>query len=458
MFDLLILGGGPAGYHAAELAAQAGLKTALFEKRAVGGVCLNEGCIPSKTLLHSAKIFDYMNGYGAHYGVTCESPKLDYPAVVKRKDKVVKKLVVGIEGTLKRAGVTMVKEIATIEKRLDMALGGGFEVRAAGEVYQGAKLLLCTGSEPILPPIDGLKDAVASGFAMTNREILALTEVPKRLVIVGGGVIGLEMASLMNSAQSEVTVIEMMNKIAGPTDAEISELLQKSYEKKGVKFLLGAKLTSVGKDSVTYEHGGQSTTLPCDKVLLSIGRRAVTAGIGLENIGVMTERGAVPTDAQQKTNVPGVFAAGDVNGKSMLAHTAYREAEVAIHTICGVKDAMTYDAIPSVIYTNPEVAGVGETLETAKAKGVDAHEIKLPMMMSGRYMAENEGGTGICKLVWEGKRLIGVHMLGNPCSEIISTAAVLIEKEISLEQAKRVVFPHPTVGEIIREGLFHFEA
>ena len=451
MHDLIIIGGGPAGYHAAELAAHEGLNTVLFEKRAVGGVCLNEGCIPSKTLLNSAKIYDYMTGYGKHYGVTCENPQLDYPAVVKRKDKVVKKLVVGIEGALKRGGVQLIKEAAAILGRTD----GGFQVKAGETAYEAKNLLICTGSEPVLPPIDGLKDALAAGFAMTNREILALTEIPKRLTIVGGGVIGLEMASLMNSAGSEVTVVEMLQKIAGPTDKDISSLLQANYEKKGVRFLLCAKLTKIGTDSVCYELDGKAETLPADKVLLSIGRRAVSAGIGLEAIGVALERGAILTDAQQKTNVPGVFAAGDVNGKSMLAHTAYREAEVAINTICGRKDKMEYNAIPSVIYTNPEVAGVGETLESAKEKGIDAHEQKLPMMMSGRYMAENEGGNGICKLVWEGRRLIGVHMLGNPASEIISTAAVLISKEVSLEQAKRVVFPHPTVGEVIREGFFH---
>ncbi len=450
MFDLIIIGGGPAGYHAAELAAHEGLKTLLIEKRAVGGVCLNEGCIPSKALLHSAKIFDYANGYGQHYGVTCENPKLDYPAIVKRKDKVVKKLVAGIEAALKKGNVEICKETAVIKGRIE----GGFEVQAGEQTYQGAKLLLCTGSEPVLPPIDGLKPALESGFAMTNREILALTEPPKRLVIVGGGVIGLEMASLMNSAQSEVTVIEMLDKIAGPTDAEISSLLQKNYEKKGVKFLLKAKLTSIGTDSVTYELDGKTETINCDKVLLSIGRRAVTAGIGLEAIGVVTDRGAVTTDPQQKTNVAGVFASGDINGKSMLAHTAYREAEVAINTICGRKDTMEYNAIPSVIYTNPEAASVGETLETARAKGLEVHEVKLPMMFSGRYMAENERGDGICKLIWEGKRLIGVHMLGNPCSEIISTAAMAISREISLEQLKKVVFPHPTVAEILHESFY----
>ncbi|MCL2812602.1 MAG: dihydrolipoyl dehydrogenase [Clostridia bacterium] len=451
MHDLIIIGGGPAGYHAAELAAKEGLKTILFEERNLGGVCLNEGCIPSKALLYSAKLFDYANGGGARYGITCEAPKLDYAMAVRRKDKVVKKLVMGIEATLKGGGVTVIKARAEIEGRVE----GGFAVNAGGKSYQTAKLLLCTGSEPMLPPIDGLQDALASGFAMTNREILALTEPPKRLVIVGGGVIGLEMASLMTSALCQVTVIEMLDKIAGPTDTEISTLLQKEYEKRGVRFLLNAKLTGIGQDAVTYEQDGKATNLLCDKVLLSIGRRATTAGFGLERIGVEIQNGAVPTDAQQKTNVPGVFAAGDINGTYMLAHTAYREAEVAINVICGRKDTMEYNAIPSVIYTNPEVAGVGETLESARAKGFEAHEVKLPMMYSGRYMAENEGGTGICKLVWAGKRLIGVHMLGNPASEIIATAAALISREISLEQAKKIVFPHPSVAEILREGLFH---
>jgi len=451
MHDLIIVGGGPAGYHAAELAAQEGLKTLLFEERNLGGVCLNEGCIPSKALLYSAKIFDYANGAGAHYGVTCKAPRLDYAAAVRRKDRVVKKLVAGIEGTLRRGGVTLVKARAEITGRVE----GGFSLRADGQNHLAAKLLLCTGSEPLLPPIHGLNDALASGFAMTNREILALTEPPKRLVIVGGGVIGMEMASLMTSALCEVTVVEMLSKIAGPTDGEISALLQKEYEKRGVRFLLGAKLARVNRDSVTYEADGKAEDIPCDKVLLSIGRRAVSAGIGLDRIGVETRNSAVPTDAQQKTNVPGVFAAGDVNGQSMLAHTAYREAEVALNVICGRKDAMEYNAIPSVIYTNPEVASIGDTLETAREKGIEARETKLPMMFSGRYMAENEGGAGICKLVWTGSRLIGVHILGNPASEIISTASALISREVSLEQARKIVFPHPSVAEILHEGLFH---
>lgn len=438
MYDLIILGGGPAGYHAAELAAHEGLKTLLFEKRAVGGVCLNEGCIPSKALLYSAKIYDYTNGGGKVYGVTCENPVLDYAAAVKRKDKVVKKLVAGIEATLKKGGVEIIREHGSVSPRpVSAADGDGRLVVTAGGVdYYGKNLLICTGSEPVMPPVKGIESA------MTNREILALTEIPETLAVIGGGVIGLEMASLFNSAGSNVTVYEMADKVAGTFDRESSDMLQKVYEKKGVTFKLNTAVKDIAE-------------LGAEKVLCSVGRRAVTGDIGLDNINVYTERGAVVTDEQMKTNVPGVYAAGDVNGKSMLAHTAYREAEVAINTIMGRKDRMDYNTIPYVIYTNPEAAGIGETLETAQAKGIDARETKLPMMYSGRFMAENERGEGICKLVWDGDRLVGAHMLGNPASEIISTLSTVLYSEMSIEQIKKVVFPHPTVGEIIKEAVFH---
>jgi dihydrolipoamide dehydrogenase len=450
MVDLIIIGGGPAGYHAAERASEQGLSVIVFEKRKLGGVCLNEGCVPSKALLHSAKIFDYANRDGKSYGVTCETPKLDYSYAVSRKDKVVKKLIAGVEVSFKKKGVTLVNEEAYIEKRIS----GGFEITAGGKSYQTGKILLCCGSESVTPPVEGMKEAFLSGFAITSREILSSDSNPPKMVIIGGGVIGIEMASLMNSALCDVTIIEMTDKIAGPTDSEISNLLQKNYEKKGVKFLLSATVTKIGSSSVTYEQSGKEGTIDCDKVLVSVGRRAVTDGIGLENIGVYIENGAVPTDDTQKTNVPGVYAAGDINGKYMLAHTAYREAEVAVNNICGKKDFMEYNAVPSVIYTNPEAAGVGETLASAASKGIDAHEVKVPMMYSGRYMAENEGGDGICKLVISGNRLIGAHMLGNHCSEMITTATMAISKEISLEQFKKIIFPHPSVTEIIRDALF----
>jgi dihydrolipoamide dehydrogenase len=311
---------------------------------------------------------------------------------------------------------------------------------------------------PVIPPVAGVKEGIEKGYVLTNREILDLKSVPSSLVIVGGGVIGLEMASYYNSAGSKVTVIEMLDHIAGCTDREISEILQKNYEKKGVVFKLNCKVVEVKEGSVVYESNGEKLAVEAEKVLLSIGRRPATEGLGLEKIAVETERGRIKTDEKGRTNIPEVYAAGDVNGTSMLAHTAYREAEVCINTILGKKDIMRYHAIPSVIYTNPEVGCVGETEETAKQKGIDFDVVKLSMAYSGRYVAENEGGDGICKILIDKKyrRLIGAHMIGSYASEIIFGAGIMIETEMRVEDIKELVFPHPTVCEILREGIFEF--
>lgn len=454
MYDLIVIGGGPAGYLAAERAGGAGLNTLLIEKRFIGGVCLNEGCVPSKALLYSAKLYDGA-AHGEKYGITVENIKLDHAKVIARKRKVVDTLVGGIKMGLKANKVTVVDGNAHIEKRT----GAEFRVSVGDTVYEGTRLLIACGSEASVPPIPGLKENLASGFVMTNREILDIEAVPERLVVIGGGVIGLEMASYFCSAGSKVTVIEMMNKIAGPTDAEISKILQKNYEKKGVTFLLGAKVTSVTDKGVNYELNGKTETVEADKVLLSIGRRPATHGLGLENIGVEMNRGAILTDEQCRTNVAGVFATGDCNGKMMLAHVAYRESEVAVNTMLGKKDRMRYTAVPSVIYTNPEVAFVGLTEEAAKAAGMDVACISLTMKYSGRYVAENEGGDGICKLVIDKKnnRLVGVHMIGNYSSEIIVSAVAMLETEMRIEDIKELIFPHPTVCEIIREGIFQYK-
>ena len=451
MYDLIIIGGGPAGYNAAEKAVHGGLKTLLIEKRALGGVCLNEGCIPTKTLLYSAKISDYAK-HSEAYGVKFAGAEIDHEKVVVRKGKVVKTLVSGIEGTMKRAGVEVVKENAEIKEKN----AEGFVVKAGDKEYTGKQLLICAGSEAAVPPIPGLREAVASGFAKTNREILDMTTVPKELVVIGGGVIGLEMASYFSSVGSKVKVIEMLDHIAGPTDSEISAILQKNYKKKGVEFILSAKVTSVGTDCVNYELAGEAKTVKADCVLVSIGRRPSSAGLGLENIGVLTERGAIVTGEDGKTNVPGVWAAGDINGKSMLAHTAYREGEVCINNILGKKDRMNYNAIPAVIYTNPEVASVGETSETVKAKGLDAKVESYTLRYSGRYIAENEGGDGIVKIIIDKnhRTILGVHMIGTYASEIIYGAAMMVENEMRVEDVHKMVFPHPTVCEVIREGLF----
>ena len=452
-YDLIVIGGGPAGYLGAIRAASEGLNTLLIEGRRVGGVCLNEGCIPSKTLLYSAKMYDNAR-FSEKYGVVSEKVTLDHSKVISRKNKVVKTLVTGVKAQLKKNKVTVVEGIGVIAGRDSE----GYEVRVSGESYVGKKLLIATGSVPIIPPIPGVKEGLEKGWVLTNREILDLKEIPEKLVIVGGGVIGLEMASYFNSAGSKVTIIEMLDHIAGNNDREISNLLMKNYEKKGITFKLSAKVTELKEGTVVYETNGQSYSVEADKVLMSVGRRAATQDIGLKNIGVETERGAIKTDLRGQTNVPGVYAAGDVNGRSMLAHTAYREAEVCINNIIGKKDIMRYNAIPYVIYTNPEVAGVGETEESAKEKGMEVEVANVSMRYSGRYLAENEGGDGICKILVEKKtrRLVGVHMIANYASEIIYGAAAMIEMEMRVDDIKEIVFPHPTVSEIIREGVFFF--
>ncbi len=455
-YDLAIIGGGPGGYVAAERAGAAGLKTVIFERKSLGGVCLNEGCIPTKTLLYGAKVYNYAVT-GDHYGVYSENPSFKFDEFMKRKDKVVKKLVGGVKAAMKANKVDVVAAEAVVKGRS----AEGLEIEADGRSYLAKNLLLCTGSEAAVPPLPGLKEA--GDIVVTNREILALKEQPKELVVIGGGVIGMEFAAFFSTLGTKVTVVEMLPKILGPLDDEISSMLQKIYAKRGITFCLNCKVTGIEGNSVVYEDAdGKTNKVSGDKILVSVGRRANISGCGLESLGLemaLNKAGrpyGVKVDEQMRTNIPNVYAAGDITGFSMLAHTASREGEVAVNSILGKRDRMRYDAIPGVVYTNPEVAGVGLTEAEAKAKGLDFTVLKLPMAYSGRFVAENEGGEGICKLIVGSRyhEVLGAHMLGNPCSEIISSMCIAIEQEMTAEQIKEVVFPHPTVSEIIKETAF----
>lgn len=452
MFDIAIIGGGPAGYVAAERAGAKGLKPILFEKRELGGVCLNEGCIPTKTLLYSAKTYDNAL-HGDKYGVTAENVSFDYAKIIARKNKVVRKLVGGVGAKMKGHGVTVVKGEAFIKGRSTE----GITIEAGGETYTAANLLICSGSEAFVPPIPGV--AEAGEIIMTNREILSMKEKPESLVVIGGGVIGMEFASFFNSLGTEVTVVEMLPEILGQNDPEISAMLRNIYAKRGIKFNLSCKVTRIdGNDVYFTDLENNEHKVSGDRILMSVGRRAVTKGFGLENLGVELDRGAVKVDNRMRTNIPNVYAAGDVTGFSMLAHTAYREAEVVINNLTGRRDVMRYDAVPGVVYTNPEVASVGLTAEAARAKGVEFRELQLPMAYAGRFIAENEGGEGVCKVVVGAKHgeVLGVHMLGNPSSEIIWGACQAIEQEMTVRELEEVIFPHPTVSEIIRETIFTY--
>lgn len=447
MYDLAIIGGGPAGYVAAENAGAKGLKTVLFEKRELGGVCLNEGCIPTKTLLYSAKMYEHAQG-GKKYGITAENVLFDYKKIADRKTKVVRKLVAGIKMKMENHNVEVVRGDAFIESG-DTAC---IKITCGGQSYEAAHMLICTGSEAFVPPIPGIEGNEA---VLTNREILALTAAPASLVIIGGGVIGMEFASFYNSLGVPVTVIEMLPEILGGMDKEVAEMVRGIYAKRGVKFCLGCKVTAIEGNTVHYTDGeGNVLTAEGDKILMSVGRRAVLKGFGLENIPVEAERG-IKVNEYMQTTMPNVYAAGDVTGFSLLAHTASREGEVAVNHITGKTDRMEYNAIPGIVYTNPEVSSVGLTEEQAAAQGIEYRVSKLPMTYSGRFVAENEGQMGLCKILADKEGyVIGVHMVGNPSGEFICAACMAITHRITIEELKRTVFPHPTVSEILKEGLF----
>lgn len=445
-YDVAIIGGGPAGYTAAEKAAANGLSTLLFEKNALGGVCLNEGCVPTKTLLYSAKVYDTIK-HASKYAVSAENPTFDFPKIIARKNKVVKKLTAGIRMKMKEHGVEVISGEATIQGRAE---DGTITIICGETTYEAAHLLLCTGSETVIPPIPGLQETAY----WTSREALQSKELPASLVIIGGGVIGMEFASFFNSMGTEVHVVEMLDKILGPMDRELSDQLQAEYAKRGVKFYLGHKVTAVSEGVVTVEKAGETSTIQGEKILLSVGRRPVTKDFGLETLALEPFRNGIQVNEYMQTSVPNVYACGDITAFSLLAHTAVNEAEVAIDHILGKNRSMSYKAIPGVVYTNPEIAGVGITEEDVQAAGVPYTVKKIPMAFSGRFVAENEQGNGVCKLILaEDGTVIGAHLLGNPASELIVIAGLAIEKGMKADELKAIVFPHPTVGEIIKEAL-----
>lgn len=445
-YDVAIIGGGPAGYTAAEKAAKGGLSTVLFEKNALGGVCLNEGCVPTKTLLYSAKTYDQIK-HASKYAVSAENPSFDYPKIIARKNKVVKKLTAGIRMKMKESGVEVIAGEAMIQGKTDE---GNILIQCTEQVYEAKNLLVCTGSESVIPPIPGVNETEY----WTSREALQSKELPASLIIIGGGVIGMEFASFFNSMGTEVQVVEMLDKILGPMDKELSDMLQAEYAKRGVKFYLGHKVTGIHGQEVTLEKDGESFTLHGEKVLLSVGRRPVTKGFGLETLALEPYRNGIKVNEYMQTSLPNVYACGDITAFSLLAHTAVSEAEVAIDHILGKARAMSYKAIPGVVYTNPEIAGVGKTEEELQTSGTPYQVKKIPMAFSGRFVAENEMGNGVCKLILaEDGTLIGAHLLGNPASELIVIAGIAIEKGMKAEELTSFVFPHPTVGEILKEAL-----
>lgn len=453
---LAIIGGGPAGYTAAEKAAKAGKDVVLFEQTALGGTCLNVGCIPTKTLLYSAKQY-YNAKNAAKYGVTAAEVVFDYAKMAQRKTKVVRKLVAGIKQRLNNEHCTVVQGAAEVVSRTDARV----VIRCNGEDYEAENLLICTGSTNFVPPIPGVKDNPA---VWDSTDALAATALPASVVIVGGGVIGMEFATLYHELGVSVTVVEAMPTILPNLEQDVVAVLLEKYRKAGITILTDTKVLELQGNTVLTSNG----TLTAERVLISVGRRANLQGLdALSDLEL--SRGAIVVDEFMKTNLPNVYAAGDVTGKIMLAHVASRQAEVAVGRMLKQLplQRIAYNAIPSVVYTNPEIACVGMTeqevsrfyqdMEGKPAEEVrDKYEVRsLPMTYSGRFVAENEGETGLCKMIIDRRQqtVLGVHMIGNPCSEFVAAASFAVRMGYTVPEFEQVVFPHPTVSEILRETL-----
>lgn len=448
MYDLMVIGAGPGGYEAAAYAAKHfKKKVVLFEKQELGGTCLNVGCIPTKTFMRSIKTLEECQA-AKTYGVALESEaKLDMAAVQARKQKVVSQLVKGVAAMEKSSGVEVVKAEARI-----VAPG---KVEAAGKTYEGANILVATGSVPACPPIHGLRD---NPLVLDSTGILALDKLPKALVVIGGGVIGLEFANFFSAAGTEVTIVEMMPKIAPVVDDEIGQLLTKALVRSGIKINLNCKVVKIEGSTLFYlDPDGKEQKVTGDYVLNSTGRRAVTQGLGLEELKVDMNRKGIVTDDFGKTSVPGIWACGDVTGRCLLAHAATREGIVAVNNMFGVSDRMSYKAIPSVIFTHPEVAQVGATEQELQAKGIAYRKVVQPMAMAGRFIVDYAGQNGTVKVLVSEKygQVLGVHAIGGCAGEFICAASAMVGQEMTTDTVLRIVFPHPTVSESIREAVVH---
>ncbi len=453
-YDLVVIGTGPGGYVCAIKAAQLGLKVAVVEKRAThGGTCLNVGCIPSKALLHASEMFAEAGHGFEKLGIKVSKPKLDLETMMKHKQDVIDSNVNGVGFLLKK------NKIDAHHGTGKIVSAGKVEVTAedgSKSVLETKNIVIATGSDVM--PLPGVE--IDEKQVVSSTGALDLEKVPGKLVVVGGGVIGLELGSVWGRLGAEVTVVEFMDKILGPMDADVSKNFQRMLKKQGMEFKLSSKVTGVTKKGkgleVTVEpaKGGDAQTIEADIVLVAIGRKPYTEGLGLADAGVeLDERGRVKTDGHYKTNVDGIYAIGDVIVGPMLAHKAEDEGVALAEMLAGQKPHVNYDIIPGVVYTQPEVASVGKTEEELKAAGVNYKSGKFPFMANGRARAMNQT-DGFAKVLADAEtdQVLGVHIVGFGAGEMIHEAAVLMEFGGSSEDLGRTCHAHPTMSEAVKEA------
>jgi len=454
IFDLIVIGAGPGGYVAAIRGAQLGMKVAVVEKReALGGVCLNEGCIPSKALLDSSELFHLARHRFAGHGIEIPAPTLNLATMMARKDDVVKKLTDGIAYLFKKNKITSVPGVA---KLIGAAADGSHQVQVSGSApvtLLGKKLLLATGSEAVQLP--GLPfDAVD---VVSAREALSFGAVPEHLLVVGGGYIGLELGSVWLRLGAQVTVAEMLPRLVAGSDGQVADALMRTLKKQGMSFLMGAKVAGVekrdGRLLVRVEIAGAVQEIVCDKVLVAVGRRPLSAGLGLEELGVKIEAGRVAVDADYQTSVPGIYAIGDLIAGPMLAHKAMEEGAVCLERMQGEPSLVDYGCIPGVCYTWPEAASVGKTEEALKEEGISYKSGKFNFLGNGRArcMDETEGFVKVLAES-EGGRVLGIHILGPRASDMIAEAVTVMSFGGSAEDIALTIHAHPTLSEAMKEA------